>query len=172
MELPSDVLSIVSAYAKPLFRYRREYNEAMFALGITEWPGVKNLLYTGKSDEVIASLTAYANAMSELKQAEKSVWDVNPFTFPDIGERWNEIKRIRKLIRENNRLRYKYYRELCVFMVGEEKVYWEKEMQESDTESEEESEESESEETDEYVDDYVNFEEPVLTDFQALLDEM
>ena len=162
MELPTDVLSIVSAYSKPLFRYRREYNEAMFALGITEWPGVKNLLYTGKSDEVIASLTAYATAMTQLKQAEKLVWDVNPFTFPDIDERWNEMKRIRKLIRENNRLRYNYYRMLCVFMVGEEKVYWKKDMEESEEETE----------TDEYVDEYVNFDEPILTDFQALLDEM
>jgi hypothetical protein len=168
MELPTDVLSIVSAYAKPLFRYRREYNEAMFALGITEWPGVKDLLYTGKSDEVIVSLTAYANAITELKQAEKLEWGVNPFTFPDIEERWNEMSRVRKLIRENNRLRHKYYRELCVFMVGEENVYWEKDMEES----EEEEETDETQETDEDLDGYVNFEEPILTDFQALLDEM
>ena len=100
--------------------------------------------------------------MTQLKQAEKLVWDVNPFTFPDIDERWNEMKRIRKLIRENNRLRYNYYRMLCVFMVGEEKVYWKKDMEESEEETE----------TDEYVDEYVNFDEPILTDFQALLDEM
>jgi hypothetical protein len=160
MELPTDVLSIVSAYSKPIFRYRREYKEAMFALGITEWPGVKNLLYTDKSDEVIASLTAYANAMTEMKQAEKMVWDVNPFTFPDIEERWNEIVRIRKLIREYNKLRFKSYRELCVFMVGEEKVYWEKEMVETDSEEEDYDYEEELDENG----------EPVLTDFQALLD--
>ncbi len=160
MELPTDVLSIVSAYSKPLFRYRREYKEAMFALGITEWPAVKKLLYTDISDKVIAALTAYANAMTELSQAEKARWDITAFTVPDLEERYDQLVNNNRLIRENNRLRDKSYRELCVFMVGEEKVYWEKES--SDTE--EEYNYDYEEELDENG-------EPLLTNFQALLDE-
>jgi hypothetical protein len=118
--LPDDVLSIVSAYSKPLLRHSKAYKEAMFALGVTEMFDVKALLYTEKADKAIEALTGYAAAMVAIKEAEISMWDINIHNYPDIDERMKEWIRNNKLLFSSKRLRDKYCRRIGRLIVGKE----------------------------------------------------
>ena len=134
--LPDDVLSIVSAYSKPLLRHSKAYKEAMFALGVTEMFDVKALLYTEKADKAIEALTGYAAAMVAIKEAEISMWDINTHNYPDIDERMKEWIRNNKLLFSSKRLRDKYCRRIGRLIVGKE--YDDEEPEEPDVEEGEE----------------------------------
>jgi hypothetical protein len=62
MELPEDVLTIVRAYAKPRFKYFREYNGITKLLG-REWPALKEKLQTDP-EPILPALLAYQYALS------------------------------------------------------------------------------------------------------------
>jgi hypothetical protein len=133
--LPDDVLTLVSAYSKPLLRHSKAYKEAMFALGVTEMFDVKALLYTEKADKAIEALTGYAAAMVAIKEAEISMWDINIHNYPDLDERMKEWIRNTKLLFSSKRLRDKYCRRIGRLIVGKE---YDEEPEEPDVEEGEE----------------------------------
>ncbi len=61
MELPEDVLRLVREYAKPLFRFVKEYNHAMRVLGKKGWPVLKDKLHTDP-EQVLPALLVYQDA--------------------------------------------------------------------------------------------------------------
>ena len=62
MELPEDVLAIIRAYAKPCFKYFREYNNLLKILGKSDWPRLKDKLES-HPEHVLPALLAYQMAV-------------------------------------------------------------------------------------------------------------
>jgi hypothetical protein len=44
MELPDDVLRLIRDYAKPCFKYFREYNHMLRLCGVQEWSALRKAL--------------------------------------------------------------------------------------------------------------------------------
>jgi len=96
MELPEDVLFLVRQFAKPLLRYPKEYRNAMRALGIHEWPLVKERLSTPCAERVLETLQHYVVAFSERKKAHQlyeDYWNVpsSPQSSSDRMKRWVQV---------------------------------------------------------------------------------
>lgn len=66
MELPDDVLGLVRAYAKPRFKYFKEYNYAMRMLGVKQWVVLKENMYTNP-EKVLPALGIYLDAFVHKK---------------------------------------------------------------------------------------------------------
>jgi len=62
MEFPEDVLAIIRSYAKPRFKYFREYNKTLRILGKAVWPRLKEKLESDPAI-VLQSLLAYQTAV-------------------------------------------------------------------------------------------------------------
>jgi hypothetical protein len=78
MELPEDVLTIVRAYAKPRFKYFREYNHAVQVLGEKKCHALKDKLPTN-GEKIVPILIPYLDAYLETKMRRQEVLDlVNP----------------------------------------------------------------------------------------------
>ena len=60
MEFPEDVLSIIRSYAKPRFKYFREYNKTLEILGKADWPRLKSKLETDSASVLQALLVHQA----------------------------------------------------------------------------------------------------------------
>ena len=78
MELPEDVLAIIRAYAKPWFKYFREYNMAVQVLGKNKWHPLKTKLQT-HGDKIVPILMPYLDAYLETKMKRQNLVNfVNP----------------------------------------------------------------------------------------------
>lgn len=78
MELPEDVLMIVRAFAKPCFKYFREYNQAVQVLGKNKWTPLKEKLLTD-GEKIVPILLAYMDAYLETKMRRQALLNfVNP----------------------------------------------------------------------------------------------
>jgi len=66
IELPDDVLGLVRAYAKPRFKYFKEYNYAMRVLGVKQWVVLKENMHTNL-ETVLPALYVYLDAFVHKK---------------------------------------------------------------------------------------------------------
>ena len=66
MELPDDVLGLVRAYAKPWFKYFKEYNYAMRVLGVKQWVVLKEKMHTNP-ETVLPALYVYLDVFVHKK---------------------------------------------------------------------------------------------------------
>jgi len=85
MELPDDVLAIIRAYAKPRFKYFREYNKAVQALGPIWY--IEKYKLQQNEDKIITILLPYVDAYVESKLLRKQLFDfVTPmkYTHPHL----------------------------------------------------------------------------------------
>ncbi len=62
MELPDEVLALIRAYAKPRFRYFREYNGVLKIMKKKEWPKLKQRLQKDP-DSILPFLHTYCCAL-------------------------------------------------------------------------------------------------------------
>jgi hypothetical protein len=60
-ELLPELAALVREYSLPLFRYPREYKEALQELGLQDWPELKSKLSTNGA-EVMVYLQSYLDA--------------------------------------------------------------------------------------------------------------
>ena len=78
MELPDDVLAIIRAFAKPCFKYFREYKRAVQVLGEKKWHPLKDKLQTN-GDKIMPILIPYMDAYLETKMRRQELLNfVNP----------------------------------------------------------------------------------------------
>jgi len=78
MEFPDDVLAIIRAFAKPYFKYFREYKKAVQVLGSNKWHPLKEKLLTN-GDKIVPILLAYMEAYLETKMKRQNLLNfVNP----------------------------------------------------------------------------------------------
>ena len=78
MELPDDVLAIVRAFAKPRFKYFREYNHAIQVLDEKKWRPLKEKLLTN-GDKIVPILIPYMDAYLETKMRRQDMLNfLNP----------------------------------------------------------------------------------------------
>ena len=66
MELPDDILGLVRAYAKPRFKYFKEYNTSMRVLGMKQWVVLKEKMHTNP-ETILPALGIYLDAFVHKK---------------------------------------------------------------------------------------------------------
>ena len=125
MEFPSDIFNIIREYSR--MRYVKEYNEAMRALGMTEWKLVQDKLKTDEADKVLAALQAYTTAEVELENIRKieesdsfNSREVTLRTFPRLEKRWDQRLRNHAEICVKTSIRNRLNVELCYMLIGKE----------------------------------------------------
>ena len=116
MELPEDVLAIVRAYSKPVFKYYKEYNRTLKLNYLDEWTTLKEKI----NEEIIPHLMAYQRAMEEWRLALRQE------NIMEIGSDFNRMV----LSYERNRRKYvsqtkkyamnKKFHTLTLMLYGEE----------------------------------------------------
>lgn len=74
MELPADVLGIVRAYSRPVFKHYHVYNQAVKVLEAYHWTMLKEKL-EAETEGLIPTLVSYQNAVLERKEAEMELAD-------------------------------------------------------------------------------------------------
>ena len=115
MELPDDVLQIVRAYAKPRFKYFREYNRALKVLRVYDgWDALKEKLQTD-AEVVIPTLLSYQNAFIERTELEKELRDLILIK-PMDSFKLDEIERMEHLIRQTKRIESTRFRFLSALL--------------------------------------------------------
>jgi hypothetical protein len=121
MELPDDVLGLISAYSKPAFKYFREYNRALKVLEKEEWQGLKDKLRTD-GDAVVPILLLYLDAWTELQTIQIVHWFYFRFhlmgrTLQD-GAILDELNKKCEEVHEKTTLVKTIYRKLVVLIYG------------------------------------------------------
>ncbi len=66
MEFPDDVLRLIRAYAKPCFKYFREYNRTLHIMGIKSLPKLKTCLLV-TPERILPALRTYDAAHVEFE---------------------------------------------------------------------------------------------------------
>lgn len=67
--LPPELERIVKAFAKPFFRYPREYDDALRVLNKPEWPRLKDKLSGPKAEQGLDCLNRFLAARIESERA-------------------------------------------------------------------------------------------------------
>jgi hypothetical protein len=70
MELPDDVLRLIRDYAKPCFKYFREYNRTMQIMGVKSLPNLKVCLETDP-ERILPALHVYEVAHLEFEETRQ-----------------------------------------------------------------------------------------------------
>jgi hypothetical protein len=65
MELPPELLRIISAFSKPSFSYSKEYNEVLAIENVYEWPELKKKLYKKELLPLVNKYLEYAKLKME-----------------------------------------------------------------------------------------------------------
>jgi len=81
MELPDELLKIVRAYAKPLFRYSREYKQVVGF--VNEWTELKEMLCGDQAEQVVEVVKRYLTACSEMDKLDE--------VFDGHTQRWVKV---------------------------------------------------------------------------------
>ena len=89
------------------------------------WDAVREKLMTDDAEKVIAALEVYANAETELRRSNKTVFnyeqeEVSLVTFPRVRGRWSEQVHINLLVRKNTKKRNRAMILLGYALVGKE----------------------------------------------------
>ena len=74
MELPEDVLTIIRQYAKPCFKYFREYNRTVQVVCKNRWPLLKQMLQQN-GDKIVPILLPYLDAYVKSNQLRQDLFD-------------------------------------------------------------------------------------------------
>jgi hypothetical protein len=100
-ELPDDVLAIVRAYAKPSFKYFKEYNQALKINHLDQWKTLlkklKELKDDKQVDEILFLLRAYQRATEDWHKAmkeEQKLWEIGYTEFNMFIMRQERNKRV------------------------------------------------------------------------------
>lgn len=113
MELPDDVIELISAFAKPRFKYFREYNHAVQVLGEKKCRALKDKLPTN-GVKIVPILIPYLDTYLETKMRRQEVLDlVNPLKrvpFMNNYEYFKERERRVELFWSSRRLEDDLYR--------------------------------------------------------------
>ena len=124
MELPDDVLSIVRAYARPVFKYYSEYNHALKVLGKKQWPKLKEKLQT-ESEVILPTLDIYLKAFVKKQETyrlrDKRMADLKHATIPD---RWLEENALHNMVFYVKRTEEDLFWLLVRLLYGDGKAYW------------------------------------------------
>lgn len=91
MEFPSDVLSVVREFSKPLLRYPKEYKETLSLLGKEEWPELKSKLSSKQADEVVLLLKICMDALKVCLTASEALYHLEV----DIIYRRSQVVEVR-----------------------------------------------------------------------------
>jgi hypothetical protein len=122
--LPPEIISIIREFAKPLFKFPKEYKEAMRILNRTEWPYLKKKLSTKDADQVLAALNIYTQAVIAKRNADD---DHNNFQDNAIQYRsgyihgqwdWSDRIRIAEVCRDATRSQTRACSNLMSVMYG------------------------------------------------------
>jgi len=97
MELPPELVSIIRDYSKPLFRYSREYKEALTALGEDEWSDLKEMLCGDQAEQVVEVVKRYLTACAETDRLDEA--------FDGHNQRWAQAC----IPNTNTQLTYEYW---------------------------------------------------------------
>jgi len=76
-ELPSEIVSIIKEFSRPLLKYPREYHEAIRELELEDWTELKAGLSGPYADKVLTCLQSYLTTHRLESQAEKEFWTFN-----------------------------------------------------------------------------------------------
>jgi hypothetical protein len=77
MEFPPEILAIIREYAKPAFKYYREYNHALKIIHLNQWLTLREML----NEEILPALMAYLNAREEWYNAMNAEYTSHPIGF-------------------------------------------------------------------------------------------
>ncbi len=103
MELPSDILSVVRDFSKPLLRYPVEYKEALCLLEKKEWSELKTKLSSSEADEVVLLLKTYMDACKARSICEEEFIRMEDIISEEYNDeeievietgKWEEYKRL------------------------------------------------------------------------------
>jgi hypothetical protein len=103
MEIPSDVLSVVREFSKPLLRYPAEYKEALCLLEKKEWSELKSKLSSSEADEVVLLLKIYMDACKARSICEEEFIRMDDIISEEFNDekikvietgKWEEYKRL------------------------------------------------------------------------------
>jgi hypothetical protein len=124
MELPSDVLKIISDYSKPILRVDlvRKYKTCMSMIGYSGWPMVEDKLVTDEADKVIELLMAYAEAKVAYNEALQVERSITKKTHPKQKLRWAAEEAAYQVTTEKKRKAIAAKTVLKVALVGEEEL--------------------------------------------------
>jgi hypothetical protein len=61
-DIPDDVIGIIREFSRPVFRYPREYKEALVELGLRDWAALKAKLSTPEAFTILQLLQSYLEA--------------------------------------------------------------------------------------------------------------
>ena len=115
MELPDDVLTLVRAFAKPRFKYFREYNHAIQVLGEKKWHPLKEKLQSN-GYKIVPILIPYMDAYLETKMRRQEMLNfLNPLKrvpFMNDYEYFKERERQVELFWSSRTLEDELYRAL------------------------------------------------------------
>lgn len=92
MEFPEDVLAIIRAYSKPLFKYYKEYKSVLKLNYLDEWTTLKKKI----NDELLPYLVAYQIAMDSWRHAmkmEHNYFEIGFTDFQMINIRYEKNRR-------------------------------------------------------------------------------
>ena len=120
MELPEDVLVLIRQYAKPCFKYFREYKRVVQVLGKDKWHPIKRKLQT-QGDTIVPILMPYLDAYLETKRLRQSLLDLmNPLKIPFMNDYVYFMARERQveLFWVSRKLEDSLYRQLVKVVYG------------------------------------------------------
>jgi hypothetical protein len=120
MELPEDVLVLIRQYAKPCFKYFREYKVVVQVLGKDKWHPLKRKLLT-HGDEIVPILMPYLDAYLETKRLRQALLDLmNPLKIPFMNDYVYFMARERQveLFWVSRKLEDSLYRQLVKVVYG------------------------------------------------------
>jgi len=68
MEFPEDILGLIRAFSKPVFRHAKEFREILKVLRLSSWISIEAKLCSCNADRVIELLRVYRDAFVVKKE--------------------------------------------------------------------------------------------------------
>lgn len=112
MELPEDVLTIVRAFSRPIFKHFKEYNHAMRVMGMKNWKKLKEKLHE-EPEHVLPALFIYQDAFVKKKEVY-ALRDAMTIRYKE-----NQVSDNERWIAENQ-----YYNWVYMAKRTEEELFW------------------------------------------------
>lgn len=114
MELPDDVLAIVSAFAKPS-PYPVAYKNMMESMDTEEWPELKTMLRGPSADQALCYINGYLDARVMVADAyhERLAYEATMSTWPN-QEEWDKHDELCEKYTRLSRYEHRILSELIV----------------------------------------------------------
>lgn len=78
MEFPEDILGLIRAFSKPVFRHAKEFHEILKVLRLSSWISIEAKLCSPNADQVIVVLRLYRDAFvakEEIRMRIRNSWE-------------------------------------------------------------------------------------------------